>query len=455
MAFFNRVIVLVWLLTAGLGQALGQLLEPSEPLRLRADCSRYRGDESNLYIEVYYSFAQRGITYQADSGGFKGALDLTVVATKDDSMTYGSRWLVPHSIKDTSELKTGMNLVGVASLALGSGEHLLKVIGRDANNSARVDSLQFRVPVRMLDTTKVVLSDLELATSIREADKKGPFYKNTLEVIPNVDGVFTDKQRCFVYAEAYHLLSGHDRSDLTQKIAVFDAIGREVISRDKVRRRVTESNVVVDQISVGKLRTGTYSVIMALLDTANHVLSSSGKKFYVYNSVLGVDSSIASSTSAPLASEYATMSEEELDKEFDWARYAEMDQEKDQYKQLSGVEAKRKFMSDFWRRRPLGFKEEYLNRVSYANTALRTMGREGFKTDRGRVYIVYGPPDDYDRHPSDPDSRPYEIWTYHSIQGGVLFAFVLRQTGGDYELVHSTHRNELHDDNWMRFALTQ
>lgn len=112
-------------------------------------------------------------------------------------------------------------------------------------------------------------------------------------------------------------------------------------------------------------------------------------------------------------------------------------------------------MSDFWGRRPLGLKEEYLNRISYANTALHTMGREGFKTDRGRVYIMYGPPDDYDRHPNDPDSRPFEIWTYHSIQGGVIFVFVLRQTGGDYELVHSTHRNELHDDNWMRFALTQ
>ncbi len=446
---------MVGLITLCFGQVYGQVIEPSEPLRLRADCSRYRGDESNLFIEVYYSFPQRGITYQADSLGFKGALDLTVVATQGDSMTYGSRWLVPHSVNDTSDLQQGMNLVGVASLALGSGDHILKVIGRDANNADRVDSMQFRIPVRMLDTTKVMLSDLELATSIRQTDTKGPFYKNTLEVIPNVDGVFTEKQRCFIYAEAYHLLSGDDRSDLTMKTAVFDAIGREVISREKVRKRVTESNVLVDQIAVDKLRTGTYSVVVALVDSSNTVLTSSGKKIYVYNSLLGVDSTIASSSSAPLTNEYAAMSEEELDKEFEWCRYTAADQEKDQYRELNGEDSKRKFMSDFWGRRPLGLKEEYLNRISYANTALHTMGREGFKTDRGRVYIMYGPPDDYDRHPNDPDSRPFEIWTYHSIQGGVIFVFVLRQTGGDYELVHSTHRNELHDDNWMRFALTQ
>jgi GWxTD domain-containing protein len=251
------------------------------------------------------------------------------------------------------------------------------------------------------------------------------------------------------------MLAGTDRSDLNVKTVVYDAVGKEIISREKPRKRVSESNVLVDNIVVGKLRTGTYSVILAVLDTSGKVLTSTGKKFYVYNSTLGIDSTLVASKAALLANEYATMSEEDIDKEFEWARYAAMDEEKDQYKELKGVDAKRKFLSDWWRRRPLGFKEEYLQRVGYANTALRVMGREGYKTDRGRVYIVYGPPDDYDRHPSDPDSRPYEVWSYNSIQGGVIFAFVLRQSGGDYELVHSTHRNELHDENWMRFAVTR
>jgi hypothetical protein len=83
------------------------------------------------------------------------------------------------------------------------------------------------------------------------------------------------------------------------------------------------------------------------------------------------------------------------------------------------------------------------------------MGREGYRSDRGRVYIVYGAPDDVERHPNEVDSKPYEIWSFHNIQGGVIFVFVQRNQGGDYDLVHSTHRNELHDENWDRVGITR
>jgi GWxTD domain-containing protein len=129
--------------------------------------------------------------------------------------------------------------------------------------------------------------------------------------------------------------------------------------------------------------------------------------------------------------------------------------EREQYKKLSGAEPKRRFLADFWSRRGLGTRQEYLKRVGYANANLAVFGRAGYLTDRGRVYIMYGPPDDIERHPSEAESRPYEIWSFNNIQGGVEFVFVQRSPGGDYVLVHSTHRNELHDENWERFALTR
>ena len=94
----------------------------------------------------------------------------------------------------------------------------------------------------------------------------------------------------------------------------------------------------------------------------------------------------------------------------------------------------------------------YKSRVEHANESFGMLGREGYRTDRGRVYIVYGPPDDIERHPNESDTKPYEIWTYNNIQGGVEFDFLQRIQGSDYELVNSTHRNELHDANWMQYA---
>ncbi|MHB1049824.1 MAG: GWxTD domain-containing protein, partial [Bacteroidota bacterium] len=153
----------------------------------------------------------------------------------------------------------------------------------------------------------------------------------------------------------------------------------------------------------------------------------------------------------------ATMTEEDLDKEFEQSRYVAMSNEIDRYKKLQGVESKRKALFEFWTARDQDkataineIKQEYFRRVAYADNQYRTGFRDGWKTDRGRVYIVYGPPDEVERHANELDVKPYEIWFYNSIQGGVQFVFGDRTGFSDYILLHSTHRNELRDDNWMR-----
>ena len=432
-----------------------QTIPPWEPLRLHADYSRFRGDEKSLYIEACYSFNQKGMIYKLDTAGYAAGLDLRILMTKGDTVVYQDRWLVPHVVKDTASAAQGLTLTGVTGVALGDGDYVMKLIGRDRHDATRVDSVMLRVHVRMIDTQKIVLSDIELASMIRQGKKESPFYKNTLEVIPNVMAIFMEDQRFYYYAEAYNLLASADRSDYTVKTIVYDAVGKEITSRERSKKRVGESSVIVDNIPINDLKTGTYTLVMALLDSSKKTMTSSGKKFFVYNQTLGVDSTLASAGGSLSVNAYSGMSEPEMDLEFKWLKYEVTDNEKTQYEHLTGADAKRKFLGEFWRRRPLGAKEEFLRRVGYANSTLQMMGREGYRTDRGRVYITYGPPDDYERHPSDSDSRPYEIWVYNSIQGGVIFVFVQRQPGGDYELVHSTHRNELHDENWQRYAIGQ
>jgi len=437
------------------GEAVAQTRNPSEAMRLQVDYSRFRGDDKNIYVEVYYSFPQKGITYQRDTAGFTGAVAMSVAVMAKDSLVYSDQWLVPHVVKDTSSMKEGMNLVGVANFGVGEGNYTLKVLGKDRNNPSRQDSVLMKLPIKMIDASKMTLSDLELASNIRQGTNGSVFYKNTLEVIPNVDGVYSEDQRCHFYIEAYNLLGGQGSGDYYVKTTVYDAINREVISRERPKKRHSESSVIIDNLDVKQLKSGTYTLVIGLLDSTMKPVSRSGKKFFVYNPTLGVDSTLLTAgSSSGSISDYAGVAEADIDKEFAWAIHESSEAEESQYKQLQGEDTKRKFISDFWQRRPLGLKEEYLKRVGYANAHFRVLGREGYKTDRGRVYITYGPPDDYDRHPNDSNSRPYEVWTFNAIQGGVIFVFVQRSSGGDYELVHSTHRNELHDENWGRYALT-
>lgn len=348
-----------------------------------------------------------------------------------------------------------MNLVGQYAVPLPAGEYRVTVSGRDRFAPERRDSLLVRLPVVPPPTGHLTLSDIEFASSIKGGAKQGLFYKNTLEVIPNIGGMFTEHQTCFFYMEAYNLLVGEDRSDLTMRISVFDAVGKELLTRDRLRKRAGESAVLVDQFPSGNFRSGTYTLTVAMLDTSKRTLAQSSRKFFVYNPTLGVDSTLVSGKASLSLAVYASMEEPELDREFKYAKYETTDSERKMYDQLKGTEAKRKFLTEMWGRRSPGERDQYLVRVEHVNTTFQSMMREGYRTDRGRVYIMYGAPDDIERHPNESDMKPYEIWTYNNIQGGVEFDFVQRSQGGDFELVNSTHRNELHDDNWRSYAQTR
>lgn len=84
--------------------------------------------------------------------------------------------------------------------------------------------------------------------------------------------------------------------------------------------------------------------------------------------------------------------------------------------------------------------DEYYGRVAYANAHFRSYG-SGWKTDMGMVYIIYGPPDDIERHPWDVNSKPYEIWTYYE-KGSRRFVFIDLNLFGDYRLVTPLYPNQ-------------
>jgi len=76
------------------------------------------------------------------------------------------------------------------------------------------------------------------------------------------------------------------------------------------------------------------------------------------------------------------------------------------------------------------------------------------KSDRGRIFIIYGEPSEIERYPNQVDTKPYEIWYYNELEGGVVFVFGDLTGFSDYTLLHSTLRGELRDDNWLRRITT-
>jgi GWxTD domain-containing protein len=129
------------------------------------------------------------------------------------------------------------------------------------------------------------------------------------------------------------------------------------------------------------------------------------------------------------------------------------------FKQLSNDEERDQFIEQFWLRRDPTpdtveneFKEEHYRRIAYANEHFPA-GMPGWKTDRGRIYIVFGPPDEIESHPSggtyerplnegggSTSTYPFETWRYRYIEGlgshsqEVMIEFVDTCMCGDYHM---------------------
>jgi len=78
--------------------------------------------------------------------------------------------------------------------------------------------------------------------------------------------------------------------------------------------------------------------------------------------------------------------------------------------------------------------EEYYRRVAFSIEAF-TVVQDGWKTDRGMIYILFGPPDEIQRGPFELDSKPYQVWEYYHI--GKQFVFRDMTGFGDFRLDHT------------------
>ena len=131
-------------------------------------------------------------------------------------------------------------------------------------------------------------------------------------------------------------------------------------------------------------------------------------------------------------------------------------EERNAFGQLATNEEREQFIEQFWLRRSTNpdlpdneFKEEHYRRIAYANEHYAS-GIPGWKTDRGHMYIVWGPPDEIDSHPTggtydrpqeegggSTTTYPWETWRWRYIEGmgeNVIMEFVDPTGSGEYHL---------------------
>lgn len=124
------------------------------------------------------------------------------------------------------------------------------------------------------------------------------------------------------------------------------------------------------------------------------------------------------------------------------------------------TEQLQRFFYSFWLKRdprnPEGAWLKYKQLVDVVEINYGSPQVRGYLTDRGRVMLQYGKPDDIKEVPSDPVTVPYEIWHYYYINGQSNAKFVFYDpvmTGKDYELLHSNMYGEPHNPSWKMYLV--
>jgi len=183
------------------------------------------------------------------------------------------------------------------------------------------------------------------------------------------------------------------------------------------------------------------------------------------NSASSSSSSSSETIAKPLTKKQLARKQKELERELagPWKKwlnedvvYIITDEEKQAFKRLKTDDERQQFVEAFWQRRDPTpdteeneYKEEHYRRIAYANDHFAS-GIPGWKTDRGMIYIKYGPPDEIDSHPSggsyerpieegggETSTFPFEDWRYRYIDGvgsNIMIEFVDTTMSGEYHI---------------------
>jgi GWxTD domain-containing protein len=441
-----------------------QLLVYAQPnvFKVDFDFARFKYDDSSAYVEIYYSFFQPDLTVDLETAkgeqNIRGVLSIKIVDHISGEAVIDKNYQFTNILQplDTAGDKS---LTGNIGFVIPNGDYTMYLVGQDGNDSTRIDTTTFDLSLMKILNDRYSVSDIELAGSIQESEKTNSlFYKNTYEVIPNPSSIYGEPLPVvYFYSEIYNLDKNVKAENLKIEHILLDSQNKQFYRKGKYVPRTNTSIVEVGAINVSKAPSGTYLLVVAVSDSLLGQTIYSSKKLFVYNPGI-LDTSMNSMLDQDvMSSEFASMSDEELNETFAFSKYVAGSQEINQWDKISDTQAKRSFLFNFWKARDLNintpvneYKREYFIRVEKANAQFGTMQKRGWKTDRGRVFITYGEPSEIERYPNQVDTKPYEIWYYNQLEGGVNFIFADLTGFSDYLLIHSSHRSELRDDNWSR-----
>jgi len=388
-------------------------------------------DPAHSYVELFYQIANDELQFVRTEAGFeaKFEMELIILDAKGNvvkSLTDFETVFVRQFDRTNSQYSHRINQFAVI---LPPGEYTFRAILRDLSSRQEgVREKVLRVPA--FDSKGLLISELQLAREIALSQESSKFVKNGRRVVPNVTRTFgTSGLELFVYYEVYNLQpsskgSAADSFRVDYLIRGENGKIQQTYTRYYLKPGITSVQTV--RFSLEDFPAGRYQLEVRVCDQGTGEEASSRTQFFV---------------NWP----YSWLVDRDFERVLRQLRYIAKTWEIEKLRKTPPEKRLEAFQA-FWKSRDPTpqtpeneLMMEYYRRIRYANEHFRTQLGEGWESDQGQVYIIFGPPDEIRRYPFELATKPYEVWEYYSLN--LSFVFVDEDGVGEYRLLDPFEAN--------------
>jgi len=365
-------------------------------------------------IYIYSNIVNDDLTFikNDSTGGFEAMIDWEVAIVDEDEEEQVGFQSIRKEIYEADYKQTNnrdRNILLSTSFDIPAGEYVITTQMRDLMSRKSV-SRKIEITMYDFEASGIDMSDI-LFLNEAELDSIG----NLAHFVPRVKNNFSrEYPYLYIYTDIYS-----DEYPATVKLIYkFENLDEEIEGDTVVFREVQgPMTSQILKIKQSRITKNNYKCIVQLERGGDLVERYRGISFYWVN---------------------VPETDEDLNMALKQMRYILSSDSLDRYDDAP-LQEKKIFFERFWSRRDPNpntesneLMEEYFSRVNYANREFSSFSDDGWLSDRGRILIKFGVPDDVERHPFEIDTYPYVIWRYYNLRKTFLFA---DRTGfGDYRL---------------------
>lgn len=413
---WGGALLMLLLLSSGRIEAVGRqpayFLDPSEAsqgaVRIFIQPAIFRGTPERACLEISYALPLDNLQFLKSDSTFRAGYAISVQAfDKKGKQAAGDYWERDVRIDDYSTLGREKQIYAdTLKLMVAPGRYRLRVVLSDKNSERR------GLIERLVEVTDFYAQEASLGGVRFEREQDGSFLPWARKSYGGDFGPIILQLRLYADQETKVVVE-YSLWEEGRRLPALTLGDTSLIIGEKVLRKT----IPVDSLSPGRCR---LRIVAQALSPIPKVLGQFEEAVQV--------------------ARYSASGRWEMESSLEVLRYIASRKELKPIEKATPQE-RDSLINDFWSRRDPTpgtarneAREEFYQRVDQANRQFTLGIRPGWRTDRGRIYIKYGPPDDIERHPFDSDYPAYEIWTYYL--DGVQFMFMDIHGYGEYRLMN-------------------